>query len=129
MLKLYWIYFARDIFFFFSFFFLSSNKTIILHFFFSGNFTHKFDHAPDAPEDVVVYYNYWRAAVRLRILNVLKKWIEHNFYEVRENEEILKDFEDFVENVVATNQTGKWGELLIHQFRNAKDGVINFFIP
>lgn len=64
--------------------------------------------------------------MRLRILNVLKKWIEHNFYEVRENPEILADFEDFVENVVATTQTGKWGEVLVQQYRKAKSMVFIF---
>lgn len=36
------------------------------------------------------YYTKWRAAVRLRVVNFVKKWAELNFSEVRQDPKVMQ---------------------------------------
>jgi hypothetical protein len=46
------------------------------------------------------------------VINVLKKWIEKNFSDFRENPQLLEKFTDFIENVVAKSEHSKWAATL-----------------
>lgn len=44
---------------------------------------------------------------------MLKKWIEHNFYELRQERQLYAKFVDFVKGIAASQVNGKWGDVLL----------------
>ena len=80
----------------------------------------RFHPPPQASVEVIMYYNKWRGPVRLRVINVLKKWVEVNFSDVLKNKPLLSKFKTFVEEIGTTPDYEKWRELLIELLKNAE---------
>ncbi len=47
-----------------------------------------------------------------RVINVLKKWIEHNFTEINADKNLQDKFAQLVKMIADSPQNGKWGEVL-----------------
>jgi hypothetical protein len=65
----------------------------------------------DSALEVIAYYEKWRGPVRLRVINVLKKWIELAFSDVRKDPVLLQRFIQFVKDIGKDYE--KWSDSMM----------------
>jgi hypothetical protein len=60
------------------------------------------------------------------VINVLKKWIEHNFSDIKKYPDLYQKFSNFVQLIVSSNNNSKWGKVLQEMMKEAEknEGVI-----
>mmetsp|Transcript_354 Transcript_354/g.481 ORF Transcript_354/g.481 Transcript_354/m.481 type:complete len:851 (-) Transcript_354:27-2579(-) len=67
----------------------------------------------DAPKADIKYYDKYEKAVKLRVVNILRKWITYHFYDFMEEKRLLKSLTSFLKDSVEKDFGPKWSMSLL----------------
>lgn len=74
---------------------------------------YKFQPPHCAPPEVVAFFHKWRNPIRLRVINILRKWMEYNWCDFTYDLDLVAEFTNFLLNEVAHSDLSKWVDTLM----------------